>query len=55
MFDLVAEGWTGFAYWVNWYADYALALWRDISPLGYVSICFAIIGVGWIFLSNSVK
>ena len=47
--------WTSVLWHLDWYGDALYDLWINISPLGYVSICFAAIGVGWIFLGNSVK
>ena len=47
--------WQSVTWYLTWYADALYDLWINISPLGYVSMCFAVIGVGYIFLGNSVK
>ena len=47
--------WGGVTWHLGWYGDRLYDLWINLSPLGYVAICFATIGVGWVFLSSSVK
>ena len=51
----LSAAWQSVLYHLDWYADALYRLWLNLSPLGYVAICFACIGVGWIFLGNSVK
>ena len=53
--EFMQTAWDGTAYYATWYWDYAAAFWRDLSPLGYVSICFACLGCGYIMLKSSVK
>ena len=51
----LSTAWQSVLWHLHWYADALYQLWINISPLGYVSLCFACIGVGYIFLGNSVK
>ena len=51
----ISTAWNCVLWHLDWYADALYGLWVNMSPLGYVSICFACLGVGWIMLSNSVK
>ena len=53
--NLLTNAWEGVSWHLSWYADWLCDLWANISPLGYVSLCFAVLGVGWIFLKSSVK
>ena len=47
--------WDSILWHLAWYANGLYELWINISPLGYVSICFAAMGVGYVFLKSGTK
>lgn len=55
MSDFFLSLWENVCWYAAWYGDWLYDLWKNLSPLGYVSICFACLGVGWIFLKSGTK